>query len=76
MLYTKINEQILKALPDAIIELDDYKHDGLHLLVTVTSKMFEGLPLLEQHRLVQNSLKDLMESGEIHAVKIKTKIPE
>lgn len=76
MLHTKINERIQKVLPDAVIEVDDYKHDGLHLVLTVTSQLFEGLPLLEQHRLVQNALKDLLESGEVHALKIQTRVPE
>jgi BolA family transcriptional regulator, general stress-responsive regulator len=47
---------------------------GSHLHITVTSAKFVGLPLLDQHRLVQQILADDMKHT-IHALVLKTKIP-
>ncbi len=69
-------EQLVKAeLPDAVIDTSDYKHDGVHFVLTVTSEKFRGMALVEQHRLVYSALASLLESGEVHALKIKTKVP-
>jgi stress-induced morphogen len=45
--------------------------------MTGTSKRFEGLPLLEQHRLVHQACSAHMQQngGDIHALKIKTSTP-
>lgn len=66
-------EQLVKqALPGAEVEFKDFKNDGMHFLLTVKSASFAGQPLVEQHRTVMAALKELIDSGELHAVKIKT----
>lgn len=49
---------------------------GTHLKVAVTSNLFKTKTLLEQHKLVHNSLDKLMQinDGFIHALTIKTKM--
>ena len=47
---------------------------GTHLKVEVKSDIFKGIVLIDQHRMVHNSLTDLMQinGGFIHALTIKT----
>lgn len=69
-------EQLVKqALPDAEVKFVDFKNDGMHFLLTVKSGAFKEMPLVEQHRTVMSALKQLIDSGELHAVKIKTLTP-
>jgi len=47
---------------------------GTHLKIEIRSDIFEGIVLIDQHRMVHNSLADLMQinGGFIHALTIKT----
>ena len=49
--------------------------EGNHLKIDITSHIFDGKTLLEQHKMVHNSLEGLiqMNGGFIHAVTIKTR---
>jgi BolA protein len=47
---------------------------GGHYHVVIVSKRFEGLSLLEQHRLVNDALRDLF-GDRIHALGLKTAPP-
>jgi stress-induced morphogen len=46
---------------------------GDHFLVEVTSPRFDGLPLLEQHKLVNAALAGPFAAGTIHEMRIKTR---
>ena len=63
-----------QAFPDAS-ELDvlDRTGTGDHFQVTVTSPRFDGLPLVEQHRLVYDALATPLADGTIHELRIKTR---
>lgn len=76
MLIPNLKTTLQKTFPDAEISLSDYKHDGVHILLEISSEKFRGLTLIQQHRLVYESVKAYIESGELHALKIRTKIPE
>jgi stress-induced morphogen len=41
--------------------------------VTVASPRFAGLPLLDQHRLVNEALAKPLQDGTIHELRIRTK---
>ena len=41
--------------------------------MTVATPRFNALPLLEQHRLVNEALADPLRDGTIHELRIKTK---
>jgi stress-induced morphogen len=41
--------------------------------VTVSSPRFKDLPLLDQHRLVNEALAEPLRDGTIHELRIKTK---
>ena len=63
-----------RAFPDAT-ELDvvDRTGGGDHFLIEVTSPRFDGLSLVDQHRLVNDALAAPFASGRIHEMRIKTK---
>ena len=65
-------QKLQAAFPDGEITLQDYKSDGLHFVVTVKSAKFNGLKLIDQHKLVYAALAEFMQSGELHALRIKT----
>jgi len=41
--------------------------------VTVVDAAFDGLPLLDQHRRVNDALADPLRDGTIHELRIRTK---
>jgi stress-induced morphogen len=68
-------EQLLQeAFPDAAeLRVEDRTGGGDHFQVTVASRRFAGLPLLEQHRLVNDALAEPLRDGTIHELRIKTR---
>ncbi len=50
-------------------------HDDDHLAATVVSPAFEGVPLVQQHQLVYDTLGDHM-TTDIHALELSTYTPE
>jgi stress-induced morphogen len=62
------------AFPDATeLRVEDRTGGGDHFQVTVSSPRFTGLPLLDQHRLVNEALAEPLRDGTIHELRIKTK---
>jgi stress-induced morphogen len=62
------------AFPDATeLNVEDRTGGGDHFQVTIASPRFSGLPLLEQHRLVNDALARPLGDGTIHELRIKTK---
>ena len=74
MATERLQALLSEAFPDAS-ELDvlDRTGTGDHFQVTVASPRFDGLPLLEQHRLVNQALAAPLADGTIHELRIKTK---
>ncbi|XP_069508550.1 bolA-like protein 1 [Ambystoma mexicanum] len=46
-----------------------------HFKVVVVCKLFEGMPQLQRHRLVNEALKDEL-AGPVHALSIQAKAPQ
>ena len=67
---------IKQELPDAEVQVEDMTGTGDHFQIHVVSRAFEGKMLIEQHRIVQASIKPALEDGRIHAVHIKTETPD
>ena len=62
------------AFPEATeLAVEDRTGGGDHFQVRVRSARFNGLPLLEQHRLVNDALAAPWADGTIHELRIKTK---
>jgi stress-induced morphogen len=63
-----------QAFPEATeLAVVDRTGGGDHFQVTVASPRFEGLPLVDQHRLVYDALAAPLADGSIHELRIKTK---
>ena len=63
-----------QAFPEAdTVRVTDRTGGGDHFLVEVTSPRFDGLPLLEQHKLVNAALAGPFGAGTIHEMRIKTR---
>jgi stress-induced morphogen len=63
-----------QAFPDATeLSVEDRTGGGDHFQVTVASARFDGLSLIDQHRLVNDALAKPLRDGTIHELRIKTK---
>jgi stress-induced morphogen len=62
------------AFPDATeLNVEDRTGGGDHFHVTVRSPTFNGLPLLDQHRRINEALADPLRDGTIHELRITTR---
>ena len=75
MVATNTLETMLRAaFPDAAeLSIADRTGGGDHFQVTVESDRFDGLSLVEQHRLVYDALAAPLADGSIHELRIKTR---
>ena len=63
-----------RAFPDATeLRVEDRTGGGDHFHVTVRSPSFDGLPLLDQHRRVNDALAEPLRDGTIHELRITTR---
>jgi stress-induced morphogen len=69
-----LEELLHQAFPDAReLAVVDRTGGGDHFHVTVASPSFNGLPLLDQHRLVYAALAGPLADGTIHELRITTR---
>jgi stress-induced morphogen len=69
-----LRQLLQAAFPDASeVAVEDRTGGGDHFLVTVVSPAFDGLPLLDQHRRVNEALAGPLRDGTIHELRIRTK---
>ena len=61
------------AFPGDEVSVADRTGGGDHFQVSVTSSRFEGLSLVEQHKLVYGALAAPLADGTIHELRITTK---
>ena len=66
-----ITDLITESIPDATIEIKDLMGDNNHYSAKITSKLFNGISRIEQHKIVYKSLKGKM-GNELHALSITT----
>jgi len=71
---TTIRQLLEDAFPGAAaVEVEDRTGGGDHFQVTVVSADFDGLPLIDQHRRVNEALSTPLADGSIHELRIRTK---
>jgi stress-induced morphogen len=70
----ELQERIRAALPGADVSVDDLTGGGDHFRAEVVSDKFEGLTLIQQHKLVYDVFGEEI-GGPIHALSIKTSTP-
>ncbi len=69
----EIQTTILGVIPNATVLVAD--PDGQHFEAVVVSDIFIGMPLVKQHQLVMNALKEQLK-GRVHALALKTMTQE
>jgi stress-induced morphogen len=70
----RFEELLRTAFPDATeLGVQDRTGGGDHFQVVVTSPRFNGLSLVEQHRLVYDALAAPLADGTIHELRIRTR---
>ena len=73
MAIDRIRSLLTQAFPDGSIDVVDRTGGGDHFHVTVASSAFDGMTLVEQHRLVNRALAAPLADGTIHELRITTK---
>jgi stress-induced morphogen len=73
MAVDRIRSLLEQAFPASEVDVQDRTGGGDHFQVTIASPRFDGLPLLEQHRLVNEALAAPLADGTIHELRIQTK---
>jgi stress-induced morphogen len=74
MSIERLDTLLRDAFPDAEqVLVEDRTGGGDHYQVVVASPRFEGLSLLDQHRLVNEALAEPLRDGTIHELRIKTR---
>ncbi|NCP12099.1 MAG: BolA family transcriptional regulator [Sphingomonadales bacterium] len=75
MTAAEIETLIVRAIPDAQVEMTDLAGDGDHFAARVTAESFRGQPRVAQHKAVYQALGGRM-GGTLHALQLTTLIPE
>ena len=71
-----LESRIKAALPDAQVTIRDLTGTGDHFEARVVSGAFEGKSMVDQHAAVYAPLQDLLDSGALHALALRTYSPE
>lgn len=71
----ELEEIIRYSLPNAKIKITDLAGDGDHYSLEITDNAFIEIPLIEQHKIVKNALKETLNNNKLHAITIKTISP-
>jgi stress-induced morphogen len=70
-----VEAAIQRAIPDAVVTVEDLTGGGDHLQVSVTSSAFSGLSRIRQHQMVYAALQQELASEAIHALGLNTTVP-
>ena len=71
MNINSIKEKIKQHIPNSSVEVKDNTGTGDHFSVLVISDKFEGITLVNRHKMIYESLSQYV-TKEIHALQIKT----
>jgi len=70
----EIRALLEQAFPEASeLGVEDRTGTGDHFQVTVVSPAFDRIPLIDQHRRVNEALSAPLADGSIHELRIRTK---
>lgn len=64
-----VTELLTNAIPHSEVSVSG---DGYKYQAYIISESFEGLSTMKRHQLVYAALNDVITSGELHALTIKT----
>jgi stress-induced morphogen len=71
VLKDQVQDLLEAAFPGGQVSVVDFG-GGDHLAAHIRAPQFAGLPLIAQHKLVYAPVQHLLDTGDIHALKIKT----
>lgn len=71
----EIKDTLSKALSVTLVETQDLTGGGDHWQLIIVSSAFEGKGLVEQHRMVNDALKEQLADQRIHALALRTYSP-
>lgn len=75
MTADEVKAALLERLEAEVVEVEDTSGGcGAMFEVVVVSRLFEGMSLLERHRLVNERIKEMAEK--MHALSMKTWTPK
>jgi acid stress-induced BolA-like protein IbaG/YrbA len=72
----ELEKRIATALDGSEVEVKDLTGTGDHFEARVVAPSFAGKSMVEQHQMVYAPLSDLLKTGELHALALKTYSPE
>lgn len=65
-------ERLKEAFPDARMKLTDTTGSDDHWELRIASDAFVGMSRVKQHQAVYKPLRDLIDSNQVHALKISS----
>jgi len=71
MNINSIKQKIEDSISESRVEAQDTTGTGDHFSVVVVSDVFDGMSLIDRHKLIYKSLEQYI-TREIHALQIKT----
>ncbi|MEM7180280.1 MAG: BolA family protein [Spirochaetota bacterium] len=72
MTLDEVKQKIADGLPGAKVDILDPYRDGVHIKAIVVYDGFAGKTMLEQHRMVYDTLKEELKA-ELHALALETR---
>ncbi|MDA7704950.1 BolA/IbaG family iron-sulfur metabolism protein [Rickettsiales bacterium] len=72
MEQSKLQKILENNFPNAKIKLTDLVGDQNHYYLTIEDSIFNDKNMLAQHKIVNASLREYLDSGELHALQLKT----
>lgn len=72
----QLKERLESLAPATQVTVVDLTGTQDHYQAVVVSPLFEGKMMIEQHRMVLKLVQSEIDSGEVHALTLKTYTPE
>jgi stress-induced morphogen len=72
----QLSQRIQHLAPETTVDVIDLTGTQDHYQAIIVSPAFEGKLMIEQHRMVFALVKDEVDSGELHALTLKTFSPQ
>jgi stress-induced morphogen len=72
----ELESLIRKQIAGAEVKAEDLTGTQDHYRVEVIATSFQGVALIDQHRMVQGAVAQAYQDGRLHALSIKTVIPK
>lgn len=74
MVSDNLSALLRQSFPEATeLDVADRTGGGDHFQITLASPRFDGLSLVDQHKLVYEALAEPLRDGTIHELRIKTR---